>query len=247
MDEYLTRTDSTGTANFLTDALGSALLLTDNSGSVLAQYAYEPFGKTTLSGSSTNPYQYTSRENDGIGLDFNRARYYSPTFQRFISEDPLGLNGGDANIYEYVFSDPTSMTDAFGLSGLLFCRGSGHLFLIDESGNTVGVFQAANNASSDSQGPFPDGMFPIVGHNYHQPNADGPFGLYGIFVFNVDGMPAGMGVHSGRRNSPDKRGRTGVNHATHGCIRTTDEAMAVIVNLDETDPLQRIVVDDCSY
>lgn len=30
----------------------------------------------------------TSEENDGTGLYFLRNRYYSPTLQRFISEDP---------------------------------------------------------------------------------------------------------------------------------------------------------------
>ena len=39
--------------------------------------------------SNANPYQFTGRENDGTGLYFYRARYYSPTFQRFIAQDPL--------------------------------------------------------------------------------------------------------------------------------------------------------------
>ena len=39
----------------------------------------------------TNPFQYTGRENDATGLYYYRARYYSPTLRRFISEDPLGL------------------------------------------------------------------------------------------------------------------------------------------------------------
>jgi hypothetical protein len=54
-----------------------------------AQYTYEPFGKPTLVGSSTNPYQYTGRENDGASVYFYRARYYDPTIGRFISEDPI--------------------------------------------------------------------------------------------------------------------------------------------------------------
>jgi len=68
VDEYFTRTDSTGTANFLADALGSTLALTDGSGSALAQYTYEPFGNTAVTGTSANPYQYAGRENDASGL-----------------------------------------------------------------------------------------------------------------------------------------------------------------------------------
>jgi hypothetical protein len=48
-------------------------------------------------------------------LYYYRARYYSPTLQRFISEDPIGLTGGDTNFYAYVGNDPISFADALGL------------------------------------------------------------------------------------------------------------------------------------
>jgi RHS repeat-associated protein len=44
--------------------------------------------------SSTNSFRYTGRENDGTGLAFFRARYYSPILQRFLSEDPIVLACG---------------------------------------------------------------------------------------------------------------------------------------------------------
>jgi RHS repeat-associated protein len=116
VDERFARTDSSGTANFLTDALGSTLALTNSSGGSLAQYAYEPFGNTTVtSGSSTNSYEYTGRESDGTGLQFNRARYYSPTLQRFISEDPAFPAGG-INGYAYASNNPIFWADPFGLN-----------------------------------------------------------------------------------------------------------------------------------
>jgi RHS repeat-associated protein len=115
VDEYFTRTDSNGTANFLSDALGNTIALTDNSGNTLASYGYQPFGNTTVtSGSSANPYQYTGRENDGTGLYFNRARYYSPTLQRFISEDPIGFDA-DFNVYTYTGDNPIDVADPSGL------------------------------------------------------------------------------------------------------------------------------------
>ena len=77
VDEYLSRTDTAGTWNFLTDALGSTLALTDNVGTVQTQYTYEPFGQVTVaSAPSTNPFQYTGREQDGTGLYYYRTRYY---------------------------------------------------------------------------------------------------------------------------------------------------------------------------
>ena len=79
IDEYFQRVDSNGALSYLTDMLGSTLALADSSGNLNTSYTYEPFGNTTISGSSGNPYQFTGRENDGTGLYYYRARYYSPT------------------------------------------------------------------------------------------------------------------------------------------------------------------------
>lgn len=78
VDEYFQRTDASGVTSYLTDALGSTLALTDSGGNTLASYTYDPFGNTSIAGSSANPFQYTGRENDATGLYFYRARYYSP-------------------------------------------------------------------------------------------------------------------------------------------------------------------------
>ena len=118
VDERYARDDVSGKTFFLTDALGSTLALTNTSGSVVQTYRYEPYGQVTLgtgSPSLTNPYQYTGRENDGTGLYYYRARYYSPSQRRFISEDPIGLSGG-ANIYAYVGGNPISSVDPMGLA-----------------------------------------------------------------------------------------------------------------------------------
>jgi RHS repeat-associated protein len=81
---------------------------------VQQEYAYEPYGEVASTGSSDNPYQYTGREKDGSGLYYYRARYYSPTLKRFISEDPIGLEGG-LNSYAYVNGRPVEYTDPLGL------------------------------------------------------------------------------------------------------------------------------------
>jgi RHS repeat-associated protein len=97
------------------DALGTTLMLTDESGAVKTTYTYTPFGDTTVTGaSSTNPFQYAGRENDGIGLYHYRMRYYSPVLHRFIQEDPIGLMGG-VNMYAYVRNNPMRYIDPFGL------------------------------------------------------------------------------------------------------------------------------------
>jgi RHS repeat-associated protein len=123
LDEYFQRTDSAGTRDLLTDALGSTWGLADSSGTVQSGYSYQPFGSTTPLGTpGTNPYQYTGRENDsGAGpfegdLFYNRARYYSPVLQRFMSQDPIGFGGGDTNLYGYAGGDPIGFRDLSGLT-----------------------------------------------------------------------------------------------------------------------------------
>lgn len=117
MDEFLVRYTGSQQLNFLRDGLGSTVRLTDASQNSLVDYTYDPYGGTTASASVENPYQYTGRENDGNGLYYYRARYYSPAWGRFISEDPIGLAGGP-NAYAYVDGNPISKTDPSGLCPL---------------------------------------------------------------------------------------------------------------------------------
>jgi RHS repeat-associated protein len=114
IDEFFNRTDSTGANAPITDAHGNVLALSNSSGVITTQYGYDPFGNTTTSGTiSSNVFQYTGRENDGNGLYFNRARYYSPALGRFVSEDPMGFYGG-YNLYAYVNDSPVDYIDPLG-------------------------------------------------------------------------------------------------------------------------------------
>jgi len=97
------------------DALGSTLALSNAAGASTVSYSYEAFGKTTITGTSSNLFQYTGRENDGTGLSYYRERYYDARRQRFLQEDPLGLTGADINLYAYVLNNPIKFTDPLGL------------------------------------------------------------------------------------------------------------------------------------
>jgi RHS repeat-associated protein len=95
--------------------VGSSVSLTNSSGAIQSECSYGAFGQVAASGAANNnANHYTGRDNDGTGLQYNRARYYSSTLQRFISEDPIGLMGGD-NLYAYAGNDPISFTDPSGL------------------------------------------------------------------------------------------------------------------------------------
>jgi RHS repeat-associated protein len=113
-DQYFSRTDAIGSRYFVPDILGSSLALTDSTGSIQTEYTYEPFGGTIAHDAGTaSSYDYTGRENDGNGLYFYRARYYSPMFGRFISQDPAEFKGG-INLYGYAAENPVSYRDPSG-------------------------------------------------------------------------------------------------------------------------------------
>jgi RHS repeat-associated protein len=122
LDEVLMRTELAGTSLLLTDALGSVLALADASGAIATEYTYEPFGVTTASGSSSeNAAQFTARESDATGLYYYRARYYHPLLQRFIAEDPIGIEGG-LNLFGFAGNNPLRYVDPLGLKAQICSR-----------------------------------------------------------------------------------------------------------------------------
>ena len=125
LDEFYAQITAGIPTSYLHDALGSTLALTDSSGAVTAAYAYGVYGQISKTGSGSAAFQFTGRERDLPGLQFNRGRYYHPDLGRFISEDPIGLGGG-VNVYAYVDGDPLSATDPegeFGIPGALIGAG----------------------------------------------------------------------------------------------------------------------------
>ncbi len=116
---------------------------------------------------------------------------------------------------------------------MVFDRSAGTITITDSSGNVAGTYPAANNTTSTSNGPWPNGTYP---YSYYQPHpesdATGPYGSNGNFVFDVPGR-SGMGIHSGRSGPQSK---------TLGCVRTTDEATDFLRDLHGTDPLRTITV-----
>jgi RHS repeat-associated protein len=115
IDEVIARYSQAGGRYYLTDALNTVIARTRADRSIQNSYLYSPWGETTSIGpDESNPIQYTARENDGTGLYYYRARYYDPRAKRFLSEDPIGLEGG-VNLYTYVGNDPVSLDDPYGL------------------------------------------------------------------------------------------------------------------------------------
>lgn len=96
---------------------GNVIALIDTTGAAAQTYQYDPWGNTLdAQGSVVQPFRYAGRELDAeTGLYYNRARYYDPQTMRFVSVDPIGLDGG-INLYVYVNNDPATLTDPSGLT-----------------------------------------------------------------------------------------------------------------------------------
>jgi len=103
---------------FLTDALGSVRQITNQTGSVTLGQAYDPFGNTLgWSGQGGFSYGYAGEWTDSSGLQYLRARYYSPSTGRFVSKDPFpGLLTQPASLtpYVYALNSPVLYSDPSG-------------------------------------------------------------------------------------------------------------------------------------
>ena len=108
----------TGTAYFYTrDHLGSVRELVDSTGAVRARYGYDAWGRRTkVSGDKDADEGYTGHfQHTPSGLTLAPFRPYDGSLGRWISEDPIGLDGG-LNLYAYVMGNPVVWDDALGLA-----------------------------------------------------------------------------------------------------------------------------------
>ncbi|GFZ74946.1 type IV secretion protein Rhs [Pseudomonas amygdali pv. eriobotryae] len=103
---------------FHTDQIGTPLEMTDAEGQIVWQAKYRAWGaveKLVVNEVEQNlrfQGQYFDVE---TGLHYNTFRYYDPEIGRFITQDPIGLLGGD-NLYIYA-SNPNVWVDPWGLCG----------------------------------------------------------------------------------------------------------------------------------
>jgi RHS repeat-associated protein len=103
-----------------------------------------------------------------------RARYYDPVLARFISEDPIGLDGG-VNPYAYVENDPINNRDPSGLECVRFSDGRKVCRLELIKVTAVGGDNGANGFSNNfgNQSARGRGGIPTVG-NYPTISAQPP-------------------------------------------------------------------------
>jgi len=100
------------------DDLGSPRLVLDTqSGQVAEQLDYDEYGRTlTDTNPALQPFGYAGGLKDtDTGLVHFAARDYDPEVGRWTTKDPIGLQGGDTDLYAYAGGDPINNTDPTGL------------------------------------------------------------------------------------------------------------------------------------
>lgn len=114
------RVDATGDSNYYSfDAIGNTDQLLGPTGQVVNSYDYLPYGELlSASGGASNPFTFGGRFGVMSAADghyFMRNRFYDVNVSRFASKDPIGLAGGDLNLYNYAGNNPVSSADPSGL------------------------------------------------------------------------------------------------------------------------------------
>jgi len=99
------------------DGNGNITYLVNSSQTLAASYRYDPYGNLisssgTLAGA--NVYRSSSKEYiNSVGLYFYLNRFYDPSLQRFLNQDPAGENGG-IDIYQFNRNNPIDYIDPTG-------------------------------------------------------------------------------------------------------------------------------------
>ena len=85
-------------------------------GSVVAHFQYDSLGVILDGRENVTRYQFTGREHDSnTDLNYHRARWYDPASGKWLSEDPIGFEAGDANVTRYVGNGVQNATDPSGM------------------------------------------------------------------------------------------------------------------------------------
>ena len=92
------------------------LAMSDRSGRIVWKADYSAFGEAHISISEVDqPFRLLGRSYDEeTGLHYNLKRYCDPELGRFLTMDPLGIQGGSFNLYAFCDGDPLNRTDPTG-------------------------------------------------------------------------------------------------------------------------------------
>ena len=171
------------------DYIGRPIQVFNDTGEVVWETEYDLYGRLkNLKGDrSFQPFrqlgQYEDVELDG--LYYNRHRFYDSQIGLYISQDPIGLNGGTA-LYGYVH-DPNTWVDTMGLSGIfspsIFNAPSGNVHTVYQqnidwnlpSTGKGGITETNLDRAMRGDAPFvvKDGKYSLINLHHSKQNANG--------------------------------------------------------------------------
>ncbi len=106
-----------GSAGYQFDPQGNAMHLLNDNGYAVAHLAYDAWGELTW-GNNPTPYGYKGQwgyyRDMKTGLLLLTHRYLDPATGRFLTRDPIGVEGG-VNLYAYVGNGVVVEFDSWGL------------------------------------------------------------------------------------------------------------------------------------
>ena len=102
------------------DAFGNVMGYWDENGAVVAEYAYDAFGRTVAKrGTMADVFsiRYSTKYYDAeTGMYYYGKRYYLTALCRWLTRDPIEEQGG-VNLYGFVGNSATRKWDSIGLKG----------------------------------------------------------------------------------------------------------------------------------
>jgi RHS repeat-associated protein len=119
VDQVLADDDGAGNVLWpLEDHEGTIRDLVNSSGTVTNHRVFDAFGNVAseTNGAVDHLFAFTGQMLDeATALQTHLHRWYDPAVGRWLSEDPIGFAGGDANLYRYSANSPLNYVDPSGL------------------------------------------------------------------------------------------------------------------------------------
>jgi RHS repeat-associated protein len=102
----------------LGDHLGNSSMTANATGTLVHREEFTPYGETSFGGYGEKRYRFTGKERDEeSGLSYHRARYYAGWLGRWVSADPIGVQGG-INLFQYANNNAIIHLDLNGMNPL---------------------------------------------------------------------------------------------------------------------------------
>ena len=208
--------------SIVSDYLGTPVQAFDDTGKKVWDCELDIFGKIRkLTGDKGFiPFRYQGQyEDQETGLYYNRFRYYDAEIGKYISKDPIGLNGGLA-LYGYVH-DTNGWLDVFGLAG----TGGAYLFGFENGDKYIGKGEIGRMDQSIKVRKVQTGNSPLIGKAHVSTNGNNELGKMVEYKVMKDAQftKGAGGVPSGYLNSY-MSGETAWNDNPHLHQQATDLA-----------------------